>query len=136
MRRLTHRCDGQKQNDDYQVSQDFHVPCKAVRYSDGTVEGTCGEPCSWIMGKSGYGVPPWESNAKNERMNPLEPDTELQDFEADNKRLRKHMRRVIAEREIYRSALDDIAHWPEALSGLCKKRAINAIEQAMKLDLP
>lgn len=54
---LTHECDGEMSSDGGSGSE--RVSCDGKRYSDGTFEGGCGEPCSWIMEKSGHGKPPW-----------------------------------------------------------------------------
>jgi hypothetical protein len=35
-------------------------PCEAKLLINGEIQGyTCGEPCSWIMKKSGHGEPPF-----------------------------------------------------------------------------
>lgn len=35
---------------------------RACLFSDGVVTDTCGEPCSWVMKKSGHGHPPFLSD--------------------------------------------------------------------------
>lgn len=65
---VTHRCTSVI----YAIG-DGEVDCHALRRADGTVEDTCGEPCSWVMGKSGYGFPPWEP-VNGLRRDPSEPD--------------------------------------------------------------
>lgn len=63
---ITHRCDG---------TYDYDVKCSMVRHADGIFTGHgCGELCSWIMGKSGHGVPPWKLNPDGTRFNPTVPD--------------------------------------------------------------
>jgi hypothetical protein len=67
---VTHRCDGTYGYDP------LVTKCTMARHSDGTFSGYgCGEPCSWIMGKGGSGVPPWRTF--DERRDPNEPDSEL-----------------------------------------------------------
>lgn len=75
---ITHKCDGMISPDGRYCEAHERIPCPAVRYSDGTVANSmqCGEPCSWIMGKSGHGNPPWELNSNGTRRNILEPDHE------------------------------------------------------------
>lgn len=64
---ITHRC-----NDTYEYGT---IKCQAVRHADGTITGAgCGEPCSWIMGKGGHGIPPWTTTPEGYRRNPCEPD--------------------------------------------------------------
>jgi hypothetical protein len=50
------------------------VLCDGKRFADGTVEGGCGESCSWAIGKSGYGDPPWPINGDGTRYDPTIPD--------------------------------------------------------------
>jgi hypothetical protein len=57
---LTHRCDIEG--------------CSGKRYSSGRIEDNCGEPCSWIMGKTGHGIPPWKPDADGYRAEPSQPD--------------------------------------------------------------
>lgn len=55
---ITHRCTTQHGKRD--------LPCTAYRDSMGFLHRTCGEPCAWVMGKSGHGDPPWEGRDKFE----------------------------------------------------------------------
>ena len=66
MAKITHRCDGTM----YLNGPLDGEPCDGRRYSDGTVKGGCGEPCSWVCGKSGYGNPPWPTGKGNTRIDP------------------------------------------------------------------
>lgn len=64
---ITHRCNGT-----YEYGE---TKCTMARHADGTFSGIgCGEPCSWIIGKSGHGEPPWQTLEGNIRRNPCEPD--------------------------------------------------------------
>ncbi len=64
---ITHRCTGSYEYGD--------IKCTMARHADGTFSGDgCGEPCSWIMGKSGHGDPPWQTSADNMRQDPTIPD--------------------------------------------------------------
>lgn len=62
---VTHRCTGHVYSDDagYLGPQER---CPAYRTADGKYHDTCGEPCSWIMMKSGHGEPAW-TQADRER---------------------------------------------------------------------
>ena len=67
--RITHRCVAA-----YEYGT---IACEGKRHSDGTIAGrTCGDACSWIMGKAGHGSPPWH-NVNDERRDPFEPDDKL-----------------------------------------------------------
>jgi hypothetical protein len=73
-RKPTHYCD-------YMYDDHYSHPelCCGVRYSDGSFENTCGEPCSWVMGKQGHGQPPWPLNPDGTRFDPAAPDPEEKD---------------------------------------------------------
>jgi hypothetical protein len=43
-----------------------NVPCAAYLDEHGKVHNGCGEPCSWVMRKIGYGDPPWRIYAVEE----------------------------------------------------------------------
>lgn len=43
-------------------SGEAEVCCSGYMTDDGEVHDTCGEPCRWIMRKSGHGDPPWGDN--------------------------------------------------------------------------
>lgn len=51
MANITHRCNQRHGRRD--------IPCTAFRTDDGFLHRTCGEPCSWVMGKGGHGEPPY-----------------------------------------------------------------------------
>jgi hypothetical protein len=72
---ITHRCDGRISRDGGYAPESEKIPCPAFRRADGMIENSiqCGEPCSWIMGKSGHGTPPWET-VNGLRRDPGEPD--------------------------------------------------------------
>jgi hypothetical protein len=69
--KITNKCDGLIMSN--WLSDDGSYKCKAIRRSDGSIENGCGEPCSWIMGKAGCGIPPWESK-NGIKINPCAPD--------------------------------------------------------------
>lgn len=73
---VTHRCDGRISPDGGYCDEDDKVDCQAFRRADGTVENSiqCGEPCDWIMGKSGHGIPTWTTNEVGNRRDPGQPD--------------------------------------------------------------
>ena len=73
-RYITHRC-----IDDMLAPGEFsggeRVRCNGVRYNNGNLEDGCGEPCSWMMGKSSHGKPPWQTTPDGYRTDPGEPDS-------------------------------------------------------------
>lgn len=69
---ITHRCDSEKSEDGGSCSR--RVACDGARWSDGTMTGGCAEPCFWVMGKTGYGTPPWTPDAEGHRCDPWQPD--------------------------------------------------------------
>lgn len=72
VRYVTNRCDSAHDHGE-RLGADAY-PCEAVRYNDGTMDKTCGEPCSWVMGKGGHGKPPWQTNPDGTRFDPSIPD--------------------------------------------------------------
>jgi hypothetical protein len=72
---ITHRCDGKISPGGGWCGEADKVDCPAFRRADGTIEKNieCGEPCPWVMGKSGYGHPPWQA-VDGVRCEPAAPD--------------------------------------------------------------
>jgi hypothetical protein len=58
---IVQRCTSTRVDDDMN-----NVPCAAYLDDRGEVHDGCGEPCSWVMRKSGHGDPPWRSGAEEE----------------------------------------------------------------------
>jgi hypothetical protein len=58
---IVRRCTSTRVDDDMN-----NVPCVAYLDDRGEVHDGCGEPCSWVMRKSGYGAPPWRTGAEEE----------------------------------------------------------------------
>jgi hypothetical protein len=75
---ITHRCDGRHSPDGASCPAEKTVACAGFRRSDGSLEQTCGEPCSWSMGKAGHGLPPW-TTLDGMRFDPSTPDAGVSD---------------------------------------------------------